>query len=96
MAFCFLRCVEEVSNGEREFGDGGRRSLEGVRGGRVVVSRRGQGAFVPLGSRCQGYRFRKEDRRPKLLETGAVGRVQGYKRDQQDLLDAKECMFMHN
>jgi hypothetical protein len=39
------------------------------------------------GSRCQGYRFRKEDRRPKLLETGAVGRVQGYKRDQQDLLE---------
>jgi hypothetical protein len=25
-----------------------------------------------------------EDRRPKLLETGAVGRVQGYKRDQQE------------
>ena len=26
----------------------------------------------------------QEDRRPKLLETGAVGRVQGYKRDQQE------------
>ena len=34
-------------------------------------------------SRCQRYRFvgRSE---AKLLETGAVGRVQGYKKDQQE------------